>query len=91
MNVTILGTKYEIGYVHLLENDMAGKTDFINKKIYIIDDPKQALDIVLKHELMHAFFFEAGLLDYAKDEMLVDFLAVQFSKIEKMFKDGLDV
>ena len=41
----------------------------------------------LRHELMHAFFFEAGLADYCSDETLVDFIAQQFPKLHKLFDE----
>lgn len=41
----------------------------------------------LRHELMHAFFFEAGLVEYCSDETLVDFIAQQFPKLHKIFSE----
>ena len=42
----------------------------------------------LRHELIHAFFFEAGLSDYCSDETLVDFIAQQFPKLQKLFTES---
>ena len=42
---------------------------------------------VIRHEIIHAIFHEAGLTKYRGDEDLVDFLAVQFPKIEKLLND----
>ena len=42
----------------------------------------------LRHELIHAFFFEAGLADYCSDETLVDFIAQQFPKLQKIFTEA---
>ena len=42
----------------------------------------------LRHELIHAFFFEAGLADYCSDETLVDFIAQQFPKLQKLFTEA---
>ena len=39
----------------------------------------------LRHELIHAFFFEAGLVEYCSDETLVYFIAQQFPKLHKIF------
>lgn len=36
---------------------------------------------VMRHEIIHAFFFESGLSRYATDEDLVDWIAVQFPKL----------
>ena len=49
---------------------------------------------ILRHELIHAFFSESGLQDSAgvytsawtKNEELVDWIAIQFPKILKVFK-----
>lgn len=49
----------------------------------------------LKHELIHAFFNESGLSTsanqfdgaWAKNEEMVDWIAIQSSKIFKVFKD----
>lgn len=42
---------------------------------------------VVKHEIIHAFFHEAGLTDYCSDELLIEWLALQINKIHKVFKD----
>ena len=50
---------------------------------------------ILRHELIHAFLSESGLsyssLNYssgwAKNEEMVDFFAIQFPKIAKVFKE----
>lgn len=45
---------------------------------------------VLRHEIIHAFFAESGLRnesDYAENEELVDWIAIQFPKIAKAFKE----
>ena len=42
---------------------------------------------ILRHEIIHAFFHESGLTDYYRDEVLVDYLAIQFAKIGKAFEE----
>ena len=49
---------------------------------------------VLRHELIHAFMFESGLdvssndtESWAKNEEMIDWWAIQFHKIEKVFKE----
>lgn len=42
---------------------------------------------VVRHEIMHAFFHEAGLRDYCEDETLVDWLALQIPKISKVMQE----
>lgn len=44
---------------------------------------------VLRHEIIHAFFTESGLhenCDYAMNEELVDWIAIQFPKIAKVIE-----
>jgi hypothetical protein len=44
---------------------------------------------VIRHEVIHAFFFESGLGDssYGKNEELVDWIAMQFPKIAEVFEE----
>ena len=44
---------------------------------------------VLRHEIIHAFFGESGLRscsEYAENEELIDWIAIQFPKILKVFE-----
>lgn len=41
----------------------------------------------LRHEIIHAFFEESGLDNYSEDEELVQWLAIQFPKLIKVFED----
>lgn len=44
----------------------------------------------LRHEIIHAFFAECGLrssCDYAENEELVDWIAIQFPKMLKVFQE----
>lgn len=48
---------------------------------------------VLRHEIVHAFMYESGLdsnSEYAKNEELIDWIAIQFEKMLAIFID-LDV
>lgn len=44
----------------------------------------------LSHECIHAYFRESGLYSYMKDELLVDWIAVQMPKMVKTFRE-LDI
>lgn len=102
--VNVLGTDYAVIFrskeqdEHLVES--LGYTDFYKKEIVIADDllqygatddiARNALinDHTIRHEIVHAFFFESGLdgsSDYARNEELVDWLAIQIPKIVKVF------
>lgn len=43
---------------------------------------------VLRHEIVHAFFEEAGLFEYCSDERLVDWIAKQFPKMLKAMRSA---
>lgn len=59
------------------------------------EESKALENEILRHELIHAFLNESGLsyssLQYssgwAKNEEMVDFFAIQFPKIAKVFKE----
>lgn len=91
MTISILGTLYTIEYAKTIGDvDKVGKTDFIEKKIYLLQNiPLEEFDIVFKHEVIHAFLYESGLNEYNKDEMLVDYFAMQWDKLEDIFKKNL--
>lgn len=50
---------------------------------------------VLRHEIVHAFFYESGLWNnsgmseaFGQDETITDWIAIQFPKLLKVFKDA---
>ena len=84
-----------------------GYCDSIEKEIAIVDlhsHPayedeseeycRKAEKMTLRHEIVHAFFNESGLMDsslqytggWAKNEEMVDWVAAQFGKIMECFK-----
>lgn len=90
--ILILGTEYsvEIGDPGA---DADGSTDVFDKKI-IIKHPSNMMQgtddeiskaarfaEVIRHEVIHAFFYESGLLQKCFDEELVDWFMMQFEKI----------
>ena len=102
MIVNILGTDYEVIWQKKEENpkleDKWAYTEPYSKKIIIdaniaeqsSNDDAERKDLfaqkVLRHEIIHAFFTESGLIDncdYAVNEELVDWIAIQFPKILK--------
>lgn len=53
-----------------------------------VDNVEELQKKVLRHEIIHAFFGESGLRscsEYAEDEELVDWMAIQFPKILEAF------
>lgn len=103
MKVNILGTEYKIKKVknHKKMDDLnaSGYIEPFTKEIYIddfepdertVERPDLFKDKVLRHEIVHAYFFESGLAnnsDFAENEELVDWLALQIPKIAQTFKE----
>ena len=95
-NVNILGTEYSIEIDDTLEKtelDGDKRISIRNAGSMLDDDDstgvkKIRFDEVLRHEIIHAFFYEAGLEDYSDNEQLVDWIAKQFPKLEKAFKEA---
>lgn len=103
MKVKILGTEYEIitnaeekDYPKL--SNLLGYTDFSIKQIVVrkleqdnesLEDLKKCEKSTLRHELIHAFLFESGLDNnsWARNEEIVDWIALQFEKMLATFID----
>lgn len=76
-----------------------GFTDFSIKKIVVADFDKDESSIddlewyknkVLRHEIVHAFVHESGLAencDWARNEEMTDWIALQFEKMLDVFKE----
>ncbi|MGL4485069.1 MAG: hypothetical protein ACRCUS_08980 [Anaerovoracaceae bacterium] len=100
--VNVLGTEYTIRKTTEKQDisliDKMGNCDPSTKRIAVDvefneNDPNshenmaETQRIVLRHEIVHAFFYESGLSEYHLDEELVDWIAIQFPKMLKAFKD----
>lgn len=92
--LNIFGQCYTVARQTTLQNNdfkkdkskrLAGYCDTLNKEIFILK-PQFESNLTMRHELLHAFFFEANLRHYSDDEKLIDFLAFQFPKILTAFK-----
>lgn len=102
MKVNVLGTDYEI--IEQSESDNPklrganGICEVYAHKIILNADVKedemsfenfQAFkNRVLRHEIIHAFFAESGMMENYSDEVLVDWIAFQSLKMAKAFKDA---
>lgn len=97
--INILGTDYDLIMAYekqMQDKDNDGECDRyakvirINKDAFegenLTDNIDEAMDKVIRHELFHAIFHEAGLDCYAEDEILVDALAILYPKIEKIME-----
>lgn len=101
--IHILGTDYTLRVVSANDERMnyqeaSGTCEAYSKELYVKDftaenDPKQYKCIdkyckkVLRHEIVHAVFFEAGLSKYFEDEELTDTLAYLAPKMAKIMED----
>ena len=98
--MNILGTEYELIHDDELAKDgQDGVCKVYTKEIRIRyadsmlddadsqEDQMKRYEEVLRHEIIHAFFFESGNPSWCEDEKLVDWLAMQFPKMAQVFKD----
>ena len=63
------------------------KSTVIDQKANIEEYKKS----VIRHELIHAFLYESGLdvcSYFAKDETIIDWIAIQFPKMLETFKEA---
>lgn len=79
-----------------------GFCDFTSRKIVIdnLDEAKKSdsavenlkvyQDKIIRHEVIHAYLFESGLAecsDWAQNEEMIDWLAIQIPKISALLND----
>jgi len=86
--VNILGTEYKIVFDmegSILTDDIAARCDTCTKTIYLrpYEEEHTHRLTYLRHELIHAFFYESGLNAYYQDECLTDWIAIQFPKLAR--------
>ena len=102
LTVDVLGTEYSVIQSNKVD-DMTlekcdGYCDHSVKKIVVDTFQKSPTSLenlesytkkVIRHELVHAFLFESGLScnSWADNEEIVDWIAIQFPKLLKAFKD----
>lgn len=99
--VNILGTEYKVIREPFKDKDIDGYCDYTSKEIRIRDDNvnevgdfDELMRKQLRHEIIHAFFAESGLQEnfehykqFGHEETIVDWFAIQFPKIMKVFKE----
>lgn len=85
-------------YPKLKKADASGLAELYQKELIINKDTMEEEDTtyanlesyknkVVRHEIVHAFFHEAGLLNYCTDEKLVDWIAIQINKMYKVMDE----
>ena len=102
MTINILGTDYNYKEMSPDEDmclfDKAGYCDSYGKLIsinneYNSNDPNSINDInafvkkVKRHEIIHAYLCESGLMEYSEDETIVDWISWQYNKLSETFKE----
>lgn len=101
--VTILGTEYEVliksanedeklknydGYCDSSVNTIV--VDQLKDELDTLDDLEEYKAKVMRHELIHAFLDQSGLRccsDWARNEEMVDFFAIQIPKMVKAMNE----
>lgn len=99
--VNVLGTPYTIRLSSEKEDPELKKLNgycmTLQKLIVIDDKPNNTTEDsiskrTIRHELLHAFFYESGLDNEAPwtsyEETLVDWIAIQFPKMLKAMKEA---
>lgn len=101
MIVNILGTEYKIISEKFKNKDIDGYCDYTSKEIHIrndninnVRDFEYLIQKQLRHEIIHAFMCESGLQanwehvqQFGHDETTVDWIAIQYPKIAKVFDE----
>lgn len=89
-----MGSRYTIIFNSAdLEENVVGQIEPHKRVIKISKDTKHDLPATLRHEIIHAFLFESGLWVnsnsvecWAMNEEMIDWIAIQYPKISKVFK-----
>ena len=104
MKINVLGTEYSIIEANESNDaTLIGKDGYCDTSIKacVIDEmsdtsPSAKKNLpeykksVTRHEIIHAFLFESGLdvCSWANNEEMVDWLAIQFPKMQKAFEQA---
>ncbi len=82
------------GYVSEILKEIHVRNTF--KGNVCLEEARSEMERLLRHELIHAFVYECGLTEstsedcsWAVSESMTDFWAIQFYKLDKIFKDSL--
>lgn len=94
--VNILGQNYLVKFENtrtdtILKN-ADGECRWYKKEI-VIDDELEPIDhknFIIRHEILHAFLAESGLRRYREDEDIINWIAWNFEKMQKVFSEVLE-
>lgn len=94
--INILGESYIVKFENTKTDkvlkDCDGECRYYPKEI-IIDDElelEEHKNHVIKHEIVHAFLAESGLAKYRSDEIIVDWIAWNIGKIQKVIGEVIE-
>jgi len=102
MKINILGTEYDYkvasdredmgllgtnGYCDSYAKVISVKNSYNENAPDCIRDFDSFKKRVKRHEVVHAYLFESGMLDYAENEAVVDWISWQFPKLLKSFQE----
>ena len=104
MTINVLGTMYDLYECqadkmqdkdNYGECDRYAKTILINTALFqaddVVDNVMEVKQKVIRHEIIHAFFHEAGLDCYSEDEVLVDALSILYPKIRDTIENVAEI
>lgn len=91
MKLNILGEQYnyrlETTRTENILKDADGECRWYDKEIIIDKEltPVAHKNVVIRHEIIHAFLAESGLRRYREDEDIVNWIAWNFDKLKETF------
>lgn len=103
MKIDILGTSYKLENRKRADDpkleNANGYCDTSSKRLVVEDIPDHPMNLedlekfkqkVTRHEIIHAFLHESGLShnSWADDEEIIDWIALQFPKMAKVFEEA---
>lgn len=92
--IFILGEMWKINFNVKIYDDEDAQTNPHERVINISDNIADGVDVkrIIRHEIIHAFMFESGLgfnfehKPFGQDETMIDWFAIQYPKIKKIFR-----
>ena len=93
--INILGQEYSLKFENTRTDGVLKECDGEcrwYKKEIVIDDELETKHKkhVIKHEIIHAYFAESGLQKYREDEVIVDWIAWNIEKIQKVINEVIN-
>lgn len=100
--INILGTEYDFkittdkedatlinndGYCDVYKKIIVFESEYNQNDQSSIKDFEALKKRVKRHEIIHAYLAESGLMDFTENEQLVDWIAWQFPKLLKTFTE----